>query len=176
MKQSKGWRASCCPRRKYILHKTSVPAADDTWAHSTWAVDAVGLVLGWEGLGSRSEGTPGKPGFSWSGPRWRDPATGAGGWGRSTLGNTEQEPALESGQTWPSRCSTLWRSREELWHGWIHERHVSMKELRSFFYLNRPFFLSVENNCTRCGFYWFQFVLFLTTKSIFLNILGVLTF
>lgn len=85
-----------------------IPITDDTWARSTWAADAVGPVLGWGGLGSQSVGRPGRPWFSWSGPRWHDLTRAAGGWGRSTHGNTRREPALVLGPTWPYRCSTLW--------------------------------------------------------------------
>lgn len=102
------------PKKPYLSNLDLHPAkrfkilTDDTWARSTWAADAVGPVLGWGGLGSLSVGRPGRPWFSWSGPRWHDLTRAAGGWGRSTHGNTRREPALVLGPTWPYRCSTLW--------------------------------------------------------------------
>lgn len=87
-----------------------------TWAHSTWAADAVGPALGWGGLGSQSADRPEKPLFSWNGLHWHDPTRGAAGWDRSTPGNTKLGPALESRPTWLYCCTILWQSLEELQH------------------------------------------------------------
>lgn len=92
------------------------PLTYHTWAHSTWAADAVGPVLGWGELGSQSAGRPEKPWFSWSGLHWPGPTTGAVDWDRSTPENKGLGPIQESGLTWLYCYTILWQSLEELQH------------------------------------------------------------